>query len=58
MNDPSAPVAPSDLIRKLARQNGWISPQDRERLQGEEWGRDLLESVDGARNIACKSTEA
>jgi hypothetical protein len=48
--------AADDFIRKLARGNGWVSEENRAKLQSVM--PEALESLDGARKIACRSTEA
>ncbi|KAF2187478.1 hypothetical protein K469DRAFT_749209 [Zopfia rhizophila CBS 207.26] len=45
-----------EFIRKVARGNGWVSDENRKRLQNTM--PDVLESIDGAQDIARHSTEA
>ncbi len=44
------------LVEELATENGWLSAEDREFLQVHR--PHIIKSVDGARRLACGSTEA
>ncbi|KAF1811006.1 hypothetical protein P152DRAFT_475063 [Eremomyces bilateralis CBS 781.70] len=44
------------LIQELATENGWLSAEDREYLRVNR--PHIIKSVDGARRLACASTEA
>jgi hypothetical protein len=55
MNSASREEAKS-LIKELATENGWLSDEDREYLR--ENRPHIIKSVDGARRLACATTEA
>jgi hypothetical protein len=56
MPDPTKIKQAKKLIGELARGNGWISERNRQKLS--ILMPDVLESVDGARRLACSSTQA